>query len=186
VNAITRFITAARTSWIVLVVGIAATAGLFVAAGYQSADSAPPVGLPDSAESVQAAELAEQFADEGATSAFLIFGRESGELTDDDIAAITERTVELADISLEGFVPPPTVSEDGTTALVVLPLEVEDRVSVQAERADEIRALAADGLPDGVQVWFTGAEGFAVDFAAVFRVRTSSCWESRRSWSRCC
>ncbi len=167
-NGITRFITAARTSWIVLVVGIAATAGLFVAAGYQSADSAPPVGLPDSAESVQASELAEQFADEGATSAFLIFGRESGELTDDDIAAITERTVELADLSLEGFVPPPTVSEDGTTALVVLPLEVEDLVSVQAERADEIRAIAADGLPDGVQVWFTGAEGFAVDFAAVF------------------
>ena len=43
-NAITRFITAAKTSWIVLVVGIAATAGLFVAAGYQSADAAPPVG----------------------------------------------------------------------------------------------------------------------------------------------
>ena len=58
-NAIARFITAARTSWIVLVVGIAATAGLFVAAGYQSADAAPPVGLPDSAESVQAAALQE-------------------------------------------------------------------------------------------------------------------------------
>ena len=46
-SAITRFITAARTSWIVLVVGIAATAGLFIAAGYQTADAEPPVGLPD-------------------------------------------------------------------------------------------------------------------------------------------
>lgn len=166
--AITRFITAARTSWIVLVVGIAATAALFVAAGYQSADSAPPVGLPDSAESSQAAALQEQFADDDATSGLLVFGRESGELTDDDLAAITERTVDLAELSLDGFVPPPSVSDDGTTALVVVPLAIEDQVSVQAERADEIRAIAADGLPDGVQVWFTGAEGFAVDIAAVF------------------
>lgn len=167
-NAITRFITDARTSWIVLVVGVAATAGLFAAAGYQTADSAPPVGLPDSAESVQASELAQQLVDDGTTSGLLVFGRESGDLTDDDVAAITERTVELADLALDGFVPPPTVSEDGTTALVVVPLEAEDRVSVQAERADEIRTIAADGLPDGLQVWFTGAEGFAVDIAAVF------------------
>jgi RND superfamily putative drug exporter len=166
--ALTRFITAAKTSWIVLVVGIAATAALFVAAGYQTADAAPPVGLPESAESVQAAALLEQFADDESTSGLLVFGRESGDLTEDDLAAITERTAELADLSLDGFVPPPTVSDDGTTALVVVPLEIEDRVSVQAERAEEIRAIAADGLPDGVTVWFTGAEGFSVDIAAVF------------------
>ncbi len=167
-NAITRFITAARTSWIVLVVGIAATAGLFVAAGYQSADSAPPVGLPDSAESVQAAALQEQFADDDSTSGLLVFGRESGELSDDDIAAITERTFALADIAQDGFVPPPTVSDDGTTALVVVPLSIEESVSAQTERADEIRAIAAEDLPDGIIVWFTGAEGFAVDISAVF------------------
>ncbi|MBX9472939.1 MMPL family transporter [Microcella sp.] len=166
--ALTRFITAAKTSWIVLVVGIAATVALFVAAGYQTADAAPPVGLPESAESVQAAELLEQFADDESTSGLLVFGRESGDLSDDDLAAITERTAELADLSLDGFVPPPTVSDDGTTALVVVPLEIEERVSVQAERADEIRTIAADGLPDGIIVWFTGAEGFAVDIAAVF------------------
>ncbi|WP_169077497.1 MMPL family transporter [Microcella alkalica] len=166
--AITRFITAARTSWIVLVAGLAATVGLFIAAGYQSADSAPPVGLPDSAESIQVADLQEQFSDDDATSGILVFGRETGELDEADLAAITERTVELGDISLDGFVPPPTVSEDGTTALVVVPLEIEESVSVQAERADEIRAIAADGLPDGIEVWFTGAEGFLVDISAVF------------------
>ncbi len=166
--ALTRFITAAKTSWIVLVAGIAATVALFVAAGYQTADAAPPVGLPESAESVQAAALLEQFADDESTSGLLVFGRESGDLSDDDLAAITERTTELADLALDGFVPPPTVSDDGTTALVVVPLEIEDRVSVQAERADEIRTIAADGLPDGIIVWFTGAEGFAVDIAAVF------------------
>ena len=166
--ALTRFITAAKTSWIVLVAGVAATVALFVAAGYQTADAAPPVGLPESAESVQAAALLEQFADDESTSGLLVFGRESGELTDDDLMAITERTAQLADIALDGFVPPPSVSDDGTTALVVVPLEIIDSVSGQAERADEIRTIAADGLPDGVIVWFTGAEGFSVDIAAVF------------------
>ncbi|GAA1684306.1 MMPL family transporter [Microcella alkalica] len=166
--AISRFIAAARTSWIVLVAGIAATAALFVVAGYQSADSAPPVGLPDSAESIQAANLQEQFRDDDSTSGILVFGRESGELSADDVAAITVRAGELGDIALDGFVPPTTVSEDGTTALVAVPLEIEERVSVQAERADEIRSIAADGLPDGIEVWFTGAEGFLVDISAVF------------------
>ena len=166
--ALTRFITAAKTSWIVLVAGVAATVALFVAAGYQTADAAPPVGLPESAESVQAAALLEQFADDESTSGLLVFGRESGELTDDDLMAITERTAELADVALDGFVPPPSVSDDGTTALVVVPLEIIDSVSGQAERADEIRTIATDGLPDGVIVWFTGAEGFSVDIAAVF------------------
>lgn len=166
--AISRFITAARTSWIVLLAGIIATAALFVIAGYQSADSAPPVGLPDSAESIQAADLQEQFRDDDATSGILVFGRESGELSDDDLAAIAERAGELGDIALDGFVPPPTVSEDGTTALIAVPLEIEESVSTQAERADEIRAIASDGLPDGIEVWFTGAEGFLVDISAVF------------------
>jgi RND superfamily putative drug exporter len=166
--ALTSFITAAKTSWIVLVAALAATAGLFLAAGFEAADAAPPVGLPDSAESVQVAELQEQFADDEATSGLLVFGRESGDLSDDDLAAINERTADLADFAPDGFVPPPTVSDDGTTALVVLPLDIEDRISVQADRADEIRTIASDGLPEGITVWFTGAEGFIVDIAAVF------------------
>jgi len=167
--ALTRFITGAKTSWIVLLAGLAASVGLIVAAGYESADSAPGAGLPDSAESVQAAALQEQLVvDDDSTSGLLVFARDSGELDEDDLAAITERTVELSDIALDGFVPPPTVSDDGTTAIVVVPLEVESSVSGQAERADEIRAIAADGLPSGVQVWLTGAEGFEVDIAAVF------------------
>ncbi|KQV26515.1 MMPL family transporter [Yonghaparkia sp. Root332] len=166
--AISRFITAARTSWIVLLAGIAATVALVVIAGYQSADSAPPVGLPDSAESIRAATLQEQFRDDDSTSGILVFGRESGELSADDIAAISERAAELGDIALDGVVPPPTVSEDGTTALVAVPLEIEESVSVQAERAEQIRTIAADGLPDGIEVWFTGAEGFLVDISAVF------------------
>jgi RND superfamily putative drug exporter len=166
--ALTRFITAARTSWIVIITAVAATAALFIAGGYQTADTAPPVGLPDSAESAQAAQLQEQFADDGATSGLLVFGRESGTLSNDDVAAITERTLDLAELALDGFVPPPTISDDDTTAIVVVPLDVEESISAQAERAEQIRMIASDGLPEGITVFFTGAEGFIVDIAAVF------------------
>ena len=48
-----RFITAAKTSWIVLVLAAAAAAALFAFGSGGESDNAPAVGLPDSAESVQ-------------------------------------------------------------------------------------------------------------------------------------
>jgi RND superfamily putative drug exporter len=173
--ALTRFITAARTSWIVIITAVAATAALFIAGGYQTADTAPPVGLPDSAESAQAAQLQEQFADDGATSGLLVFGRESGILSNDDVAAITERTLDLAELALDGFVPPPTISDDDTTAIVVVPLDVEESISAQAERAEQIRMIASDRLPEGITVFFTGAEGLASRSTARSQA-SCQCW----------
>jgi len=167
-TALTRFITAARTSWVVLIAAAGVTAALFIAGSSQAADTAPPVGLPDSAESARVAQLQEQFVDDGATSGLLVFGRESGTLSNNDVVAISERTLDLAELALDGFVPPPTISDDGTTAIVVVPLEVEESISAQAERAEQIRTIASDGLPEGITVFFTGAEGFIVDIAAVF------------------
>ncbi len=50
---------------------------------------------------------------------------------------------------------------------MIVPLAQESDVEAQAERAAEIRTLAADGL-DGVRTYLTGPEGFEVDIAAVF------------------
>ncbi len=51
--ALLRFITSARTSWIVLILAVAAAGGLFALGSGSEGDTAPPVGLPDSAESVR-------------------------------------------------------------------------------------------------------------------------------------
>jgi len=166
-SSLLRFITAARTSWIVLVVALGASAALFAVGSGNNEQTAPPVGLPDTAESVQVEKLQEQLPSAEGTSALLVFTREGGTLDDADIAAIAERSAELAELSAEGFVPPPAVSDDSTVALLAVPLDILTDVDVQSERAAEIRDIAGDGL-SGIDVYFSGAEGFEVDLAAVF------------------
>lgn len=165
---LTSFITSRSTSWIVLVLAAVAAGAIFALGSGGDRETVPGVGLPDSAESAQVAALQEDLPSADATSALLVYSRDGAELTDDDIAAITEAATRLADLSADGFVPPPTVSEDATAALVVVPLEVVDNATEQADRAAELRATANEDLPSGLTALLTGPEGFAVDVAAVF------------------
>ena len=165
---LTTFITARRTSWIVLVGAFLLAGAIFALGSGSGEDTSPGVGLPESAESARAAAAQKDLPSADSTSALFVYSKDGAELSDSDLEAITETTTGLADLSLDGFVPPPSVSDDGTAALVVVPLEKIDDVAAQAERADELRAAANDGLPNGVTALLTGAEGFAVDVAAVF------------------
>jgi len=168
VSALTRFLTSAKTSWIILVVTAVAAAALFALAGSEESETAPSVGLPSSAESVKVDELLEEFTSAEATSALVVFAAEDGELDADALALINEKAFgDLTDLSRDGAVPPAQISDDGTVALVIVPLEPEPDVAAQSDRAQEIRDISAADL-DGVRVYLTGAEGFEVDIAAVF------------------
>ena len=168
-HRLTTFITAKKTSWIILVIAVAISAAVFALGSGSTGESSPGVGLPDSAESARVAALQDDLPAADATSALLVYSRDGDTLTDDDIAAITANAAALADESVDGFVPPPTVSDDGTTALVVVPLETVDDVTEQADRAAQLRETANADLPDGLEALLTGPEGFAVDVAAVFK-----------------
>jgi RND superfamily putative drug exporter len=168
-HRLTTFITAKKTSWIVLLIAVALSAAVFALGSGSSSETSPGVGLPDSAESARVAALQEDLPAADSTSALLVFSRDGDELTDDDIAAVTATTEALADESVGGFVPPPTVSDDGTAALVVVPLTSLADVTAQAERAADLRSIANDDLPSGLEALLTGPEGFAVDVAAVFK-----------------
>jgi RND superfamily putative drug exporter len=168
-QALTRFITAKKTSWIVLVVAFLVAGAVFALGSGAEDETAPGVGLPDSAESAQVAALQEELPGADSTSALLVFSRDGDELTNADLEAVTAAAANLAELSLDGFVPPPSVSDDGTTALVVVPLEDEADVTAQADRAAELRELANAELPSGLEALLTGPEGFAVDVAAVFK-----------------
>lgn len=167
-NRITSIISAKRTSWIVLVLTALVAAVIFALGSGATEESAPGVGLPESAESARVAALQEGLPAADSTSALLVYSRDGAELTPADTAAIATVTTSLGELSLDGFVPPPSVSEDGSAALVVVPLESLTDVTAQAERAEELRALANADLPDGLTALLTGPEGFAVDVAAVF------------------
>ena len=82
-SALTRFLTSAKTSWIILVVTAVAAAALFALAGSDESETAPSVGLPSSAESVKVDDLLEDFPSADATSALVVFAAEDGELDAD-------------------------------------------------------------------------------------------------------
>ena len=163
-----RFVTSAKTSWVVLVLAALVAGGFFALGSGSDAETAPTAGLPDSAESVQVDELLEEFPSADTTSALLVFAADDGELSPESLALIGAKAAgELAAFTPDGFVPPAQVSEDGTVALLVVPLDPEADVDRQAERATEIRDAASSDLSD-VRVYLTGPEGFEVDVAAVF------------------
>ena len=167
-RALTTFITARATSWIVLVVALLGTAALFAIGSGTTSESAPGPGLPDTAESVQVSQLQETLPSADATSALLVFSRDGAALTDDDLAAVGEAATDLSALARDGFVPPATVSDDSTAAIVVVPLEIADDIDSQSERAAELRDIANSSLPNGLIALLTGPEGFEVDLSAVF------------------
>jgi putative drug exporter of the RND superfamily len=165
---LTTFSTARSTSWIVLVAAFLVAGAVFALGSGSDGETSPGVGLPASAESAQAAAAQEDLPGADSTSALLVFSRDGDKLTDEDIEAINAAAAELAEFSNADFVPPPTVSDDGTAAIVVIPLESEADVAAQADRAAELRETANADLPTGLEALLTGPEGFAVDVAAVF------------------
>jgi RND superfamily putative drug exporter len=168
VNRLTHFLTARATSWIVLVVTFLAAAAIFALGSGSDSETGPGAGLPSTSESVRVTSAQENLPGADTTSALLVFTRDGEELTAADITAITAASASLADFSSEGFVPPPTVSDDGTTALVAVPLDVEGDLDVQTARAGDLRAIANADLPTGLTALLSGPEGFAVDLSAVF------------------
>jgi len=162
------FITSRRTSWIVLVTALVAAGAVFAVGAGGDGETLPGVGLPESAESVKAAAAAEQLPGADSTVALLVFSRDGEKLTTGDTTAVTEATAELSELSADGFVPPPSFSDDGTTALVTVPLDKLSEAGEQSERAEKLREIANADLPSGLTALLSGPEGFAVDIAAVF------------------
>lgn len=158
----TRFITARAGAWIVLVLTVLVAGGLFAFGSGASGTQTPESGLPDAAESAQAAAIADDLDDGQSTTALLVYEREGGSLDESDLADIQQTLPALGEI---GQAVPPQLADDGSSALVVLVLDAQPDVDLQAERADEIRDAAA---VDGLTLYLSGPEGFAVDVAGIF------------------
>jgi RND superfamily putative drug exporter len=168
-HRLTTFITARKTSWIVLVGALLVAGAIFGLGAGGNGQKSPGVGLPASAESARAAAAQTQLPSANTTSAILVFGRNGVTLTKADLDAVNASAKSLATFANTQFMPPPRVSDDGTAAIVIVPLAVESDVAAQNTRAADIRTTANANLPDGLKALLTGPEGFAVDIAAVFK-----------------
>ncbi|RFA16190.1 hypothetical protein B7R21_02040 [Subtercola boreus] len=166
---LTDFVSGKFTAWIVLALAIVAAGILFATAPASTGSVAPTAGLPASTQSAQVAELAKQLPNSDAGFALVVFDRGGAALTDADRTAIAARGAALAPESLSGQLPPAQYSDDGTAALLPLPLPAATDSEAQGTRVADLRATAKTDLPEGLNAFVTGPEGFQADVAAAFQ-----------------
>ena len=184
-NAIIRFITGPKTAWVTLLIGLIFAVLSFTVFAAEETNVSPDNGLPDDSEVILVEQaLAEMPGSEG-TAAVVVLAKSSGEFTDEDIVWLqgefdpmiqmptggaNELFTEFSNVEVMGelFVPPATISEDNTTAVLTIPMDEIDDVDEQAERIVEVRAIIAENVPVGIEPYVTGPEGFQVDLAGVF------------------
>jgi RND superfamily putative drug exporter len=118
--------------------------------------------LPLDSDSRAAAELQAQLPQEEGSAAIVLFSSDSP-LTDAQVAAVQQRSQELPGAT--GM--PAQVSEDGTAAAVVVPVDEPDATAT-ADTVAELRTAAATDLPEGVTAQVTGPAAIQADLAGVF------------------
>ncbi len=162
------------TAWLTLVIALIATGAAFGLLSGPADESFPTAGLPDSAESAQVAAILEDGPSSDATVGILVFSRDGdaaddgSDLTASDLTAVDDAAARLAELSTTPQAVRPVPSDDGTSAIVVVPLSQDEAGDDIAAAADELREAARDGLPDDLQVQLTGPVGFQADTAGAF------------------
>jgi RND superfamily putative drug exporter len=168
-STIARFLSGRITAWITLALSVVVVGLLFALVPAGESDSFPDAGLPSTTESARVSDLLDDFPSADGTVGILVWSREDGGgLTTDDLAAVAERATGLADLSTTPQAVVPRPSEDGLAAIVAVPLdaaEVEDDLS---GTATELRDVASDDLPDGLEARLTGPVGFQDDVSNAF------------------
>ncbi len=184
-NALIRFITGPKTAWVTLLVGLIFAVLSFTVFAAEEVNVSPDTGLPEDSEVILVEQALAEMPGSGGTAAVVVLATSSGEFTDEDIVwlqgefdpmiqmpagGVNELFTEFSNVEVMGdlFVPPATISEDNTTAVLTIPMDEIDDVDEQAERIAEIRALIAEDAPPGINAFVTGPEGFQVDLAGVF------------------
>ncbi len=148
-----------RFSWLIaLVIVIASGALLGLLGGGDSAEQSP-VAVPAAAESARADALRSEFPGGDQVPAIVVVTRaDDGRLTPADLAAVTA--------AFPG--PPPQLSEDSQAALAVIPLSADLSGFALTDKVKELRATAAETLPEDLRAQVTGGPAFGADIADSF------------------
>lgn len=183
-NGISTFITGRKTSWVTLLIGLIFAILAFGPLSAPKSDTAPTDGLPENNETVLVNKALEGLPGTDGTVAVVVYASET-ELTESQKLWITgtfdpqtqsfidgagDKFLDYTSAEINGnaFVPPAEVSENGQVAVITVPLDEIEDVPLQAERMAEMRELAKEGMPSGLEVYITGPEGFQVDISGVF------------------
>ena len=183
-NALLKFQTGKKTAPVTMLLALIFAILAFGPLNIAAENTTPGTGLPESAESVQVQLLQEELPQNDGSAAFIVYASET-ELTEEQLKWIqgefdpqsqmlaggaNEKFLEFTNLEVMGekFVPPAAISEDGTTALISVPLDQSDDFDVTTERIDTMRELAPEGMPAGLDVYVTGPEAFIKDVGSIF------------------
>jgi RND superfamily putative drug exporter len=183
-NSVIKFISGRRGAPTTLLIGLFFAVLAFGPLNGASTETAPGVGLPKDNETVLVDEALKALPGSDSTAAIIVYDSETpfteaqktwlqgsfDAQTQQLAGGANEKFLEFTNLEVMGkaFVPPATISENGKTALITIPLDKSDEVEVVAERVKEMRDLAKVGLPVGMTAYVTGPEGFTADISNVF------------------
>lgn len=178
------FITGRKTAWVTLLIGLIFAILAFGPLRAASTETIPGVGLPADTESVVVDELISTLPGSDSTAAVIVYASDST-LSEEQttwlqgsfdpiskmlVGGANEKFVEFSNLEVNGskFVPPAAISEDSTTAVITVPMEKTDATEEITSRVEELRELAKEDAPAGLEVYVTGPEGFSADLSGVF------------------
>ncbi len=123
--------------------------------------------LPETAEAARATEALSALPDANQAPALVVFSRENGQLTEEDLGSIAQRAQQLGR-ELDVATSPPIPADSGDVALVTLPVESGLTSDENSRIVDTIRETASSDLPDGLRAQVTGAPAVFADLGEVF------------------
>lgn len=172
-RALAALVRGRRAAWSTLVLSLLGIAVAFALLPEAASDASPEAGLPSGSEAARVTELLRGFPSANTTAGLLLFTRSSGdiradgaardELTENERAAIVARVAALAQLSSAPDAVRPAFSEDGTAALIAVPLSAAEVDRDVDSAAAELREAAAEDLPGGLTARLTGPVGFSAD-----------------------
>lgn len=183
-NALLNYLTGKRTAPLNMLIALMFAIVAFTVLPLPANETTPGTGLPETAESEQVNKIRENFEVSEGSAAFIVYFSDS-EFTESQLqwlqgtfdpqiqmptGGANGKFLEFtnAEIMGEPFVPPATISEDGKTALITVPLDATDNFEVTTERVDTMRELAPEAMPAGLSVYVTGPEAFIKDVGSIF------------------
>jgi len=154
--------------WVVILMVVGPLAGKFE----DAQENDPADYLPGSAESVAAIEELEGFPSGDIANAITVFYREGGlEASDQAVIEDTQAAIDAEAREGVGKTSGPIPSEDGSAALLITPITVEDGTNEAGEllvdATDDIKGQLEE-LPEGLEAAVTGPAGFSADAIDVF------------------
>ncbi|ALX03670.1 MMPL family transporter [Aeromicrobium erythreum] len=154
-------------SVVVLLLGLVIAGAVLILAPAATQSTNASVNLPDDAESALAQQRLAALPGGDDAPAIVVASRGGDRLSQTDLAAL-ERLGGTLGSKLDTRVAGPVPSQDGTVALLTVPLEGDVDAEQNTERVETLRAELRDGLPDGLDAQLTGAPAIQADLGAVF------------------